>query len=99
MAVRPHSNSAASCLNVPRAVGNPPEVATVVANAEAVKVHVAINDRIEYRLIPQSPCPEVQPLPIEVPAPTSSPDITAVAPVMAGGAAAAAPGCRGRARR
>lgn len=34
---------------------------------------VATKDRFENLLIPQIPCPDVQPLPIFVPAPTNNP--------------------------
>ena len=41
----------------------------------AMKVSVATIERCEKRLIPHTPCPLVQPLPIRVPNPTSNPAI------------------------
>ena len=44
--------------------------------ANNIKEIVATIERIEKRLIPQIPCPLVQPLPIFVPYPTSIPPKT-----------------------
>ena len=45
---------------------------TVIIAAK-INTTVAIIDRIENRLIPHTPCPLVQPLPILVPIPTNNP--------------------------
>ena len=50
-----------------------------VSTAADMKTSVATSERVDRFARPQTPCPLVQPAPICVPAPTSSPDIAAKA--------------------
>ena len=47
----------------------------MVTKPASIKLTVAINERVDNRLIPQMPCPLVQPEPKRVPKPTSTPAI------------------------
>ncbi len=57
---------------------------TVVAvtNAEVMKDATAAAERFETRDSPQTPCPDVQPEPSEVPYPTSAPPATIAGSVL-----------------